>query len=63
MTLQSGKKTIPIHVLPNISRRKDNQTMKISRLIVYNTRNISLEKLRTKSGRETIPRPFSKQSA
>ena len=28
MTLQPGKQTIVIHILPNISKRKDNQTMK-----------------------------------
>ena len=30
---QPGKQTIAIHVLPNISRRKGNQTMKFGKLI------------------------------
>ena len=28
-----GKQTIAIHILPNISRRKGNQTMKFGQLI------------------------------
>ena len=62
MTLQPGKKTIAIHILPNIPRRKDNQTTKIDLLIEYNMRNIFLEKSYTKCDGETIPRPFFKKS-
>ena len=58
MTLQ----TIAIHILPNISRHKRNQTMKFGQLIEYNMRHISDEKSYTKCGGETIPRPFSKKS-
>ena len=58
MTPQSGKQTIAIHLLTNISRSKDNQTMKFGRLIEYNMRKIFLEKL--KRGGQTISRPFSK---
>ena len=36
MTSQSGLQTIVIHILPNISQRKDNQSMKIGQLIEYN---------------------------
>ena len=36
--------------------------MKLGQLIEYNMRNISLEKLNTKCGTETIPSPFSKKS-
>ena len=61
MTSQPGKQTIAIHILTNISRRKDNQATKFGQLIEYN-RNIFLEKSFTKCGRETIPRPFSKKS-
>ena len=39
-TLQPGKQTITIHILPNISRSKDNKTMRLSQLIEYNMRNI-----------------------
>ena len=39
MTSQPGKQTIAIHILPNISPRKDNETMKFGQLITYNMRN------------------------
>ena len=44
MTSQPGKQTIAIHILPDISRSKSNQTMSFGRLIEYNTRNIFLER-------------------
>ena len=47
-----------MHILPNISRSKDNQTMKLGQLIEYNTINIFLEKSYTNCGGETTPRPF-----
>ena len=59
MTSQPGQQTIVIHVLPNISRNKGNQTMKFGQLIEYNMRNIFLEKSYTKYGGETSPRLFS----
>ena len=40
MTSQPGKQTVSIHVLPNNSRSKGNQTMKYGQLIEYNMRNI-----------------------
>ena len=45
--------TIVIHILPNISRSKGNQTMKFDQLIEYKMRNIFLEKSCTKCGGET----------
>ena len=36
--------------------------MEFGQSIKYNMRNIFLEKLHTKYGRETIPIPFSKKS-
>ena len=42
MTSQPGLQTIAIHVLPNMSQSKDNQTMKFGQLIEYNKRNIFL---------------------
>ena len=33
MTSQPGKETIAIYILPNISRSKDNQTMKFGQSI------------------------------
>ena len=52
-----------IHILPNISRGRDNQTMKLGLWIeYYNMRNIFLEKSCTKCGGVTIPRTFPKKS-
>ena len=62
MTSQPGQQTIATHILPNISRNKDNQTMKFGQLIEYNLRNIFVEKSNTKYAGETIPRPLSKIS-
>ena len=45
-----------------ISRSKDNQAIKQGHLIEHNMRKNFLEKSYTKSGGETIPRPFSKKS-
>ena len=45
MTSQPGLQTIAIHILPNISRSKGNQTMKLGQLLEYNKRNIFLKKL------------------
>ena len=61
MTSQLRKQTIAIHILRNISRSKDNQTMKFGQL-KYNMRNIFLEKSNTKYGGETNPKTFSKKS-
>ena len=62
MTLQPGQQAIAIHILSNISRNKDNQTMKFGQIVEYNMRNIFVEKLYTKCGGEAIPKPFSKKS-
>ena len=42
-------------MLPNVSRRKGNQTMKFGQLTEHNMRNISLKKSYTKCPSETIP--------
>ena len=60
MTSQLGKITIAMHIFPNVSRSKVNQIMTFCQLIEYDMRNIFLEKLYTKYGRETIPDPFIK---
>ena len=62
MTSQPGKQTIAIHILPNISRNKNNQIIKFGQLIEYKMRNIFLEKSCTTCPGETIPRPSSKES-
>ena len=60
MTSQTGQQTITIHILPDISRRKGNQTMKFGQLIECNMKNIFLEKSCAKCGGETSPDPFLK---
>ena len=62
MTSRPGKQTIAVHIFPNISRSKDNQTMKFGQLIEYNIRIVFVKRSYTKYGGETIPRPFSKKS-
>ena len=52
---------IVIHIFPNISRSKGNQTMKFRHLIEYNMREFFYEKPYTKCGRETSPRTFSEK--
>ena len=42
MTSQPGQQTIAIHILPNISRSKVNQTVKLDQLIEYNEKIIVL---------------------
>ena len=61
ITLQPGKQTITIHILPNISRSKDNQIMKFDQLIEYKMEIIFLEKSYAKYGGKNIPRLFSKK--
>ena len=58
MTLQPGKQTLAIHILPTISRSKDIQTMKFGQVIEYKTRNSFTEKTCTKCDGETIRRPL-----
>ena len=62
MTSKPRKQKIAIHILPNISRSKSNQTMKFGQLLDYNMSNIFLEKSYTKCGGEIILRPFSKKT-
>ena len=62
MMSQTGQQINTIHILPNISRRKGNQTTKFGQLIEYNMINIFLEKLYKKFGGEGSPRPFCKNS-
>ena len=61
MTSQPSQQTILIHILPNITRSKGNQTMKFRQLIECNMRNIFLEKSCTKCVGETTPRPSSEK--
>ena len=45
MLSQPGSQQMLIHILPNISQSKGNQTMKFGQLIEHNKRNIFLQKL------------------
>ena len=58
MMSQPGLQAIAIHILPNISQSKDNQEMKLGQLIERNKRNIFLQKLCRKWGKETSSRPL-----
>ena len=60
MTPQPGNQTIVIHILPYISRSKENKTMKFDQLIEYNMRNIFLEKSYTRCVEKLVPDPFLK---
>ena len=44
MMSQTGQQIITIHILPNISRTKDNPTMKFGEIIKYSMRNIFVKK-------------------
>ena len=58
MTSQPGKETTPIHILPNISRSKNNQTMKSGQIIENNHINVFLQRSCRKRGRQTNSRPL-----
>ena len=61
MTSKPGSQTIAIHALPNISKSKDNQTMKFGQLIECNMRNNFFKKSYTKDVVEKLfPNPFLK---
>ena len=47
-----------MHILPNISRSKDNQAMQFGQLLEYNMRNTFVEKSYTKYGGKNFPRSF-----
>ena len=61
MTPQPGKQTIAIHILPNTSRSKGNQTYKFSLLIECDMINIFLAKSYAKCDGETTSRHFYKK--
>ena len=58
MRSQPGLQTITIHILPNISQSKGNQTMKFGQLIEYNKINIFLQNLCGKWDQVTSSRPL-----
>ena len=62
MTSQPGEQTIAIHILPNISRSKSNQTIKFGQLTEHNMRDIFVIKSYKKCAGETISRLLFKIS-
>ena len=61
MKSKLGYPTIVVHILPNISRSKDNQTMKFGQLIEYNMTKNFLEKSYIECCRGTSSRQFSEK--
>ena len=57
MTWKPGLQTVAIHILPNISQKRQPDNG-FGQLIEYNKRNIFLQKLCGKWGRETSSRPL-----
>ena len=62
MMSQTGQQIITMHILPNISRSKGNQSIKFGQLTEYDMRKIFLEKSYTKCSREASLRNFYKKS-
>ena len=56
--LQAGQQIITIKTLFNISRSKDNHSMKFGHLIKYDVRSIFLQTSSRKWGGETSLRPL-----
>ena len=61
MMSQNGQQIITMHILLNISRSKDNQTMKFDRFIEYGMRIIFLEKHTQIWVEKLVPDPFIKK--
>ena len=58
MTSKPGLQTIAIHLLPNISQSKDNQTMKFGQLIEYNQINTYLKNYAENEAGRLVPDLF-----
>ena len=58
MTSQSRQQIITIHIFSNISRSKDNQTMKFGQLIEYKMRNFFLKNHTQNKVEQLIIRSF-----
>ena len=58
MTSQTGQQIITIHILPNISRNKGNQTIKFCQLIEYNKRNIIFKNHGENEAGRPVPEHF-----
>ena len=60
LTSRTGQQIIARHLLPSISKSKDNQAMEFIQLIRNSVRNIFHKKSCIKCGRETSSEPFLK---
>ena len=59
VTSRTGKQTIVINILPDISKNKSNQTKKFGRLIEYSVRNLFFfSRMKQKRHIETSFRPL-----
>ena len=62
MTSQTGQQITTIHILPNISQSKGNQTTRFGQPIEYNMGGIFFEKSYTKYSGAACPEPFYKKN-
>ena len=58
MTSQPGLQLIEIHILPNISQSRGNQTMEFGQLIEYNKRNFFFKNYAKNEARKLVPDHF-----
>ena len=58
MTSQTEQQIITIHILPSISRSKDNQAMRFGQLIKDNVRNIFAENYTANEAGRLVPDLF-----
>ena len=58
ITTQPSRKTMAVHVLPNVSKSKDNETIKCGQLIEYNMRNTFVKKIIYKMWRRNYIQTF-----
>ena len=58
MTSQPGQQIITIHILHDVSRSKDNQTMKFGKLTEYDKRNISIKNHAENEAERLVPDLF-----
>ena len=58
MTSQTGQQIIRIHILPNISRSKDNPTMTFGQIKKYSMSNIFVKKHAKHEVKKLVPDLF-----
>ena len=60
MASSAGKQITTIYILPNISRSKDNQTMKFTQLTEHNMNIFFLKNHTPKMEEKLVPHPYLK---